>query len=324
MWGRWGVIAALGAGALPWWAPPAGPPAPEFVYEVTGRATLRDVPGTELRVDARAGEAFRLTAQDLSARPVSALAAGDNVGNTFAVSCAGPQLGPGAELGGYWAANLVPPGEEQVTPELRWLLVAPTAGAYRCGLKVSAYSTIVDAGRKVAMRIPAGARLTREKAPGADRWTLAAADLRLVGAGESVRVLEAVYPVRGGAGVRVVQDAALSTCKATSSIPGCAGGSADFDGSTVDTWVEVRARAADGGDCGAPALAPEHRISTAKHHLSATHTAEVPGSRLAGCARVEVALVVRHLSGNPVLVHAGTSAGHAATRGFASRTRADT
>ncbi|WP_189172044.1 hypothetical protein [Pilimelia anulata] len=297
----------------------AGDGAPEFVYDVTRRAALRDIPGTAITFPARAGRAARLVAADLSTRPVTALAAGDNVGNTFAVSCAGPKLDRSAEQGAYWATNLVPPGEKGVEPDLRWLFVAPADGEFTCRLRISSYSTIITGDRRVTMRIPAGARLTRLAAPEASRWTLPAADATRVAGGESARVLRAVYPLPDGdAAVRVGQDAALSTCKANSSIPGCAGGSADVDGSVVDTSIEVRPRAADGADCGADLAPPEHRISTAKHHLSATNTVDLPRERLRGCTSVEVALLVKHLSGNPVLIHAGTSAGNAATRGFAT------
>ncbi|MFC7545237.1 hypothetical protein [Plantactinospora sp. GCM10030261] len=297
--------------------------APEFRYQVTRNATYQDVPGSTITFTATsAGDQSYLWTRNLSTGNVTSLGSGDNIGNTFAIRCrdaAGVAL-PG-ESGAYWATNLVPPGETSVTPTLRWLFVAPSAGTYTCRISISSYSTIIVNGRSVTMRIPAGAELARAVYPKSGRWTLQSADLALVGRGNTLTTLGANFApnVAGADRIAITQDAAVTTCKQGSTITGCSGGSSGYSGSTVTTWIEAQPQTSTGAACGTVqrSSAVTRGISTAKHHLSVTNTLYLTESQLGGCAKVRVSLKLRNDAGNPVVVHAGTVGGMAATHGVA-------
>jgi hypothetical protein len=294
-----------------------------FTYPVARTASVQhDIPGTATTFSAAAGEPLYLWARNLSVRSETTLGPGDNIGNTFAIACRDGSGDPvPGERGAYWAANLVPPQETTVVPTLRWLFVAPDNGRFTCGLTVSSYSTIVDGGREVIMKIPRGAELSRAAYPRATRWTLQAPDAATVSDGATLTTLGATFaPAIGGANrIAVTQDAALTTCKAGSTIPGCTGGSTAHPGTTVRTWVEGRPQTSTGATCGTPLRSPPvtRSISTAKHHLTATNTLYLTEAQLAGCTRIRVTLKIQHVAGNPVRVHGGLTGGLAATHGVA-------
>jgi hypothetical protein len=319
------AIAGLAAGtilAVP--AAPAAVAAPEFRYEVTRTAAqVLDIPGTAVTFDARTGETAYLWARNLSTRNVTALRAGDNIGNTFVLQCrnSSGDLLPG-QRGAYWAANLVPPDERAVTPTLRWLFVAPDNDRFTCQLGIVSYSTIIENGRTVTMRIPAGAELARAEYPNTARWTLQSSDAATVRDGATLTTLGATFTpaVAGADRIAVTQDAALTTCKAGSGVPGCSGGSAANPGSTVRIWIEGRPQTGSGAACGVLLRSPAvtRFISTAKHHLTATNTLYLTESQLDGCAQIRLTLKTQHVSGNPFRVHAGLAfGGLAATHGVA-------
>jgi hypothetical protein len=319
MWRMWLAVplVVLGAGVA---GTPAADGAPEFRYEVTRDAgPYREIPGVAQTFQTAAGAASYLYTKNLSVANVTPLAAGDNVGNTIAVYCRhadGTEVS--GERGAYWAANLVPPGETQLTPTLRWLFVAPTAGEYTCVAAVTSYSTIIVDGRRVEMRIPAGAELLRREYPSARRWTLPAESERTVARGATVTTLGyTVVPATDAPKLTITQDAALTTCKPGSSI--CDGGSSDYAGTSVRTWIEARPQTASGDPCGQTLSGPaaERFISTPKHHLTATNTLYLTKADLAGCAQVRVSLMVRNVDGNPVLIHGGHSLELARTHGVA-------
>jgi len=310
-------LVVIGAGLL---AVPAegSVAAPEFRYEVTRNAgPYREIPGVRQTFHAEAGAASYLYTKNLSVANVTPLASGDNVGNTIAVYCHNADGTPFAgERGAYWAANLVPPGETQLTPTLRWLFVAPAGGDYTCVAAVTSYSTIIVDGRRVEMRIPAGAELIRSEYPNTRRWTLPAESERIVNRGATATTLGFTFvPATDATKIAITQDAALTTCKAGSSI--CPGGSPDYDGTSVRTWVEAQPQTAAGVACGQLVRSPaaDRFISTDKHHRTATNTLYLTKDQLAGCARIRVSLTIHNKDGNPVLIHAGHSSDLARTHG---------
>lgn len=311
-------LVVLGAGLV---AVPAAwsAPAPEFRFEVTRNAgPYREIPGMSQTFQAEANSASYLYTKNLTVENVTPLASGDNVGNTIAIFCRNSDgTSFAGERGAYWAANLVPPGEQRVTPTLRWLFVAPAAGEYTCVAAVTSYSTIIVDGRRVEMRIPEGAELLRRDYPGNQRWTLPAESERKVDRGATATTLGATFVPAASTATKIAitQDAALSTCKAGSPI--CSGGSPDYNGTSVRTWVEGQPQTASGQTCGNLLSSPkaDRFISTAKHHLTATNTLYLTKADLGECAQIRVSLKVQNVDGNPVLIHAGHSLELARTHG---------
>lgn len=249
------------------------------------------------------------------------LGSGDNVGTTAAVRCGyshGGALPAEAEAGSYWAANQVPPGEASVSPALRWVFIAPTAGTYTCRLSVVSYSSIIQNGRTVTMKVPAGAELDRAVYANAARWTLPAASATVIARGTTQTTLGYTYVPTGGDNITLVQDAALTTCVPNSAI--CAGGSTAYDGTKAETWIEAQPQNADGTKCGDPIGGPVAKwsISSAKHHRTATNAFHLTRSQLRGCTHIRTTLKVKNTDGNPVNLHAGHASGQiAATHGLA-------
>lgn len=287
--------------------------APEFQYQVQSQASpLLEIPGTSITFSATAGATSYLYVANMRTENVTALQSGDNIGNTFVISCryANGTALSGNENGAYWATNLVPPGETSVTPTLRWLFVAPTSAEYRCVASIVSYSTIVP-GKQVTMRIPAGSELRRSTYPAATRWTLPVESERVIAEFQTITSLGYTYAISSTAPkMAITQDVALTTCKANSSV--CEGGVSTNPGTTVRTWVEAEPRNADGTTvCGPKLTSPQvtRFISTAKHHLTATNTLYLTKDQLGGCPKVRVSIRIENVDGNPVLLHAGWAFG---------------
>ncbi|MET8413662.1 hypothetical protein ABZV34_37490 [Streptomyces sp. NPDC005195] len=303
-------------------ASPASAVSPTFEYEVTRTAAAyRDIPGTDVTFTAAAGEKSYLWSRNLSVANVTALGSGDNIGSTVAVRCGhsdGTALPADSEAGAYWAANLVPPGERSVSPALRWVFTAPGAGSYKCLLSVTSYSTIIQGGRRVTMKVPAGAELTRGTYASTARWTLPATSAVVIARGATQTTLGYTYTPGSGDDVTVVQDAALTTCVAGSTI--CAGGSTAYTGTQAETWIEAQPQNPDGSKCGEPITGPvaQWSISTAKHHQTATNVLHLVRSQLGGCTQLRVSLKLSNAEGNPLNLHGGYASGQiAATHGLA-------
>ncbi|MFD7321940.1 hypothetical protein ACFV9D_12805 [Streptomyces sp. NPDC059875] len=315
-----GVLAlALGGSLLG--AAPATAASTDFEYQVTRYAdTYLDVPGTEIAFDALAGERSVLRSRYFSTGPVSAVGAGDNIGNTFAIRCRnadGTALPTETEAGVYWAANLVPPGETSLTAGLRWLFIAPADGSYTCRLSILSYSSIITGGRTVTMRVPAGAELARETHSSMSRWTLLAGSGTTVARGTTASTLGSTNTPTGE-DIVVYQDAALSTCAAGSSI--CSGGTENYTFTRVETWAEAQPKNADGALCGGPIKGPVSvwNITNAKHHQTAANTLRLTKAQLGGCTQIRMTLKVRNVDGNPVKIHDDYASGKiAATHGVA-------
>ncbi|MFH9612041.1 hypothetical protein [Streptomyces sp. NPDC017448] len=274
--------------------------------------THKAIPGTEVVFDAAAGTNSYLRATDLGVSNVDALAAGDNIGNTFSIRCRyadGTALPTGEEAGAYWATNLVPPGETSLAPILRWLFTAPTTDRYQCNLAVTSYSTIIKNGREVTMRIPAGAQLLRSQYKSGDSWTLPKAETTVLARGTSTPVMEHTYVPTGSGRTTVVMDAALTTCKPLSSL--CAGGTSGYTGTQARTWIEAQPRNADGTPCG-PLLKSTARtwsISTPKHHMTATNSLYIDPAQTTHCADLHLTMIIKNAEGNPLNIHAGWTTG---------------
>ncbi|MFI8963964.1 hypothetical protein ACIGO8_17825 [Streptomyces sp. NPDC053493] len=304
-------------------AAPASAVSGDFTYEVTRNAdTYLDVPGTEITFDAAAGQRSFLWSRYFSTGPVDAVTAGDNIGNTMAIRCRnadGTALPAGTEAGAYWAANLVPPGEKQLTAALRWVFQAPADGSYSCRLSIVSYSSIIVNGRTVTMRVPAGAELARKDYAATADWTLQAGSGTVVSRSTTpTTTLGYTYtPSPTDTDFVVYQDAALSTCAAGSSI--CPGGTTAYTGTVVDTWVEAQPRKTDGTPCGSPLTGAVSRwnITNDKHHQTAANHVHLTTAQLpAGCTQVRATLKVRNVDGNPVKIHDGYASGTiAATHG---------
>ncbi|MBT2545489.1 hypothetical protein J7E99_33570 [Streptomyces sp. ISL-44] len=312
---------ALGTGGSLTLASGASAASAEFTYEVTRRAEdYRGIPGTEVVFTAAAGEKSYLWSRNLSVASLTPLGSGDNIGSTVAVRCKnsdGTTLPASAEAGAYWAANQVPPGEKSVAPALRWVFTAPTAGTYNCRLSVTSYSSIIQTGRSVSMRVPAGAELARAVYPSAARWTLPASTT-VIARGTTHTTLGYSYTPSGGDSITVVQDAALTTCVAGSSI--CQGGSTANSGTQAETWIEAQPQNPDGAKCGGPikSAVGKWNISNAKHHQTATNTLRLTKSQLGGCTQIRTTLKIKNVDGNPVNLHTGYAPGQiAATHGLA-------
>jgi hypothetical protein len=317
------AVSLLLAGmSVPALASPAAAASADFEYQVTRSASsYRDIPGTEVLFTAAEGEKSYLWSRNLSVASVTPLNSGDNIGSTVAVRCSysdGRALPADAESGAYWAANLVPPGEQSVSPVLRWVFTAPTAGTYNCRLSVTSYSSIIQNGRSVTMQVPAGAELAREVRPSTARWTLPAASTVVIARGSTQTTLGYTYTPGVGDDITVVQDAALTTCAPGSSI--CAGGSTSYTGTQAETWIEAQPQNADGTKCGNPisGTVTKWDISTAKHHQTATNVLHLTKSQLGGCTRIRASLKVKNVDGNPLNLHAGYATGQiAAAHGLA-------
>ncbi|WP_324800175.1 hypothetical protein SJX93_32155 [Streptomyces cyaneofuscatus] len=293
----------------------------DFEYEVTRKAVAYvDIPETAMVFTAAAGEKSYLWSRNLTVANVTPLGSGDNIGTTAAVRCGyshGGALPAEAEAGSYWAANQVPPGEASVSPALRWVFVAPTAGTYTCRLSVVSYSSIIQNGRTVTMKVPAGAELDRAVYANAARWTLPAGSATVIARGTTQTTLGYTYVPTGGDNITLVQDAALTTCVPNSAI--CGGGSTAYDGTKAETWIEVQPQNADGTKCGDPISGPVAKwsISSAKHHRTATNAFHLIRSQLRGCTHIRATLKVKNTDGNPVNLHAGRASGQiAATHGL--------
>ncbi|MEU0341278.1 hypothetical protein ABZ092_20600 [Streptomyces bobili] len=316
------VILALLGGGLPALAAPASAVSSTFMYEVTRNAAwYQDVPGTGVVFTAVAGEQSYLWSRNLSVATVTTLDAGDNIGSTVAVRCSyadGGALPSDAEAGAYWAANLVPPGENSVTPALRWVFTAPTTGTYNCRLSVTSYSSIIQNGCTVTMQVPAGAELARGTYAATRHWTLPAASTAVIAQGTTQTTLGYTYTPGGGDDITVVQDAALTTCAPGSTI--CTGGTTAYTGTQAETWIQAQPQNPDGTKCGSAinGSVAKWNISTAKHHQTATNVLHLSTSQLAGCSTIRVSVKVKNVEGNPLNLHAGYAAGRiAATHGLA-------
>ncbi|MDW8808622.1 hypothetical protein P1P68_28480 [Streptomyces scabiei] len=316
------VWLALFGGGSPALAAPASAASTTFEYEVTrNAAAYRDIPGTDVVFTAGAGETSYLWSRNLSVASVTDLGSGDNVGTTAAVRCRrsdGTALPADSEAGAYWAANMVPPGETSASPALRWVFTAPTAGTYNCRLSVTSYSTIIQNGRSVTMRVPVGAELARGTYASTARWTLPAAGTTVIARGATRTTLGYTYTPGTGDDIAVVQDAALTTCAPGSTI--CGGGSTAYSGTRAETWIEAQPQNPDGSRCGGAITGPvaKWNISTAKHHQTAANTLHLTKSQLGGCTQIRVSLKVKNMDGNPVNLHAGYAPGQiAATHGLA-------
>lgn len=294
----------------------------DFEYEVTRTASsYRDIPGTEVLFTAAEGEKSYLWSRNLSVANVTPLGSGDNIGSTLAVRCSysdGGALPADTESGAYWAANLVPPGEKSISPALRWVFTAPTAGTYNCRLSVTSYSTIVQNGRSVTMQVSAGGELARGVYRSTARWTLPDASAVVIARGSTQTTLGYTYMPGNDDDITVVQDAALTTCAPGSTI--CAGGSTAYAGTQAETWIEAQPQNPDGTKCGNPinGSVAKWNISTAKHHQTATNVLHLTKSQLGGCTQIRTSLKVRNVDGNPLNLHAGYASGQiAATHGLA-------
>ncbi|WP_424215864.1 hypothetical protein ACN20G_27320 (plasmid) [Streptomyces sp. BI20] len=307
-------------------APPANAASTTFDYSVDPKDApdvYRDIPGTEITFDAKAGDRSYLWSRNLTASSLTPLALHENIGHTFAVRCAnadGTAFPESTEAGAYWAANLTPPAEKSLNPGIRWMFTAPHDGAFTCRLSVVAYSTVVDGGKPVTMRIAAGAELGRLPVPSDSgaRWTLPKESGRTVTAGTTASTLGYTLTPRPDRDLTIVQDANLSTCTAKSAL--CGGGTAAHKGTRAETWIEARPQNADGTDCGALVKGPvaKWNITDDRHHQTATNTLTLTPEQAAGCARIRTTLKVANTEGNPVLIHAGlASNGIAATHGTA-------
>ncbi|MEU3745039.1 MULTISPECIES: hypothetical protein [Streptomyces] len=316
-----GALLALALGGSLLGAAPATAASADFEYKVTRNAdTYLDVPGTEIAFDALAGERSVLWSRYFSTGPVSALAAGDNIGNTFAIRCRnadGTALPAETEAGAFWAANLVPPNETSLTAGLRWMFIAPADGSYTCRLSILSYSSIITGGRTVTMRVPAGAELARATYSSMSRWTLLAGSGTTVARGSTVSTLGSTNTPTGE-DIIVYQDAELTTCVADSGI--CSGGTDDYTFTRAETWVEAQPKNADGALCGGPVKGPVAvwNITDAKHHQTAANTLRLTKAQLGGCTQIRMTLKVRNVDGNPLKIHDGHASGRiAATHGAA-------
>ncbi|GGU50126.1 hypothetical protein [Streptomyces lavendofoliae] len=307
-------------------APARASPTEPFDYQVTpGADPYRDIPGTEVTFTAVAGERSYLWSRNVVVSNVTSLREEDVVGTTLSIRCsyAGgtPETAPlpaKVEAGAYWAANFLPTKETAQSPTVRWAFVAPEQGTYSCRLSVTSYSSIVASGREVTMRVDPGAELARATYPYTARWTLPEENQRVVESGTTATTLGYTIAPTGADRIAVVQDTALTTCKAGSKI--CPGGTTAYDGTSVQTWIEAQPQRPDGTRCGSPKVSTTAtwRISDAKHHQASANTLYLATADLGGCPRVRVSLKVRNTWGNPVVIHAGHVTGHIArTHGLA-------
>ena len=293
--------------------------ADDFVYDVYADASHTvEIPGVATDLSLDDGQSVYLWTRDLAAENVTALSSGENIGTTFGLKCRnadGTDL-DATEQGTYWAANLVPPGETQLKPTLRWLFTPPAAGDYHCFGTVTGYSSVVAGGKDVQMRIPAGASLAQHAYPAARSWMLPQESERVVSAGQEVTTLGVDYRLgTDEPKIAVVQDANLTTCK-----PGshpCGEGSGGVNGATVRTVITVKQLNADDTECAAPISGEPatRRITDAKHHLAATNTLYLERSQLADCDHLRLSLVVTVTDGNPVVLHGGLSSGMSRSHG---------
>ena len=281
----------------------------ELQYQVEPAASTRNlIPGLEVTFQANAGATTYLRALNLSTTNVTSLDLGDNIGNTFWGTC---RYSSGAAVSGvqdhYWASNLVPPAEIAITPQLRWLFVAPISGTYTCEVSVSGYSTIIHSGREVTMRIPAGASLTGQTYASAEEWKLDGSGSQTINVGNTVETLEHTYNLEESSDLTLDADIAISTCKYLSSI--CSGGQSGILGSSAKIQIEAQPILTGGASCGSAILSsPVTRwISSPKHHLTMNNSLTIDAASLSGCDEVEVKIKVSALDGNPIYLHGNSS-----------------
>lgn len=273
------------------------------------------IPGATTTRPLAAGQRMYLWSTGLSLANVNA---GDNVGNTFSLFCtnsAGKVAPADGEQGAYWATNWVYPDGNAITPTLRWTFIAPAADTYTCRLAVTSYS---DSPKAIGdqMKVSAGASIASTTAFNRnDRWTLPATSETTVSDGKQKQTLGVSWTPQNSGNLIVVQDAAITTCKYNSNVPGCSGGQSGVRESKAETWISVQPQS-----CSKPDIESEHArrtITNAEHHLTITRSLTVTPEQFAGCPTLRLSLYVRNNGGNPVLIEGGLAKGMAATHGVA-------
>ncbi|TWD79277.1 hypothetical protein FB561_0333 [Kribbella amoyensis] len=307
--------------------------APEFNYTVgkDGSGTIRSIPQTQRNLDLVGGEQVYLYSTGLSVTRKTTLSSGDNPGTTFILRCSGPGLSGSEQLGVYSAQNMITPAEWTTAGVVRWLLIAPESGRFSCELAVSSYARndTIDRVGPIAMRVNAGSALNvspvgdaQDTVKAAARWALPhqePASNYVLWSG-ATRTNGYTYPVRRSTGnLAIVQDLNVTTCSPGDErkFPRCAGAPA-YNGSTLDTWIEIQPQHLNGTSC-APLIKGAVRrttIAPARHHKTVNDVLHVAKSQLGGCPRARTSLQVRHVSGAPTVIHSNWAGRIAPTHGI--------
>ena len=280
--------------------------------------TWFDVPGASVRFMARPRQRVVMDVSSFSMTAVTRLVRGQNVEAGAYLSCPEiPQIPPGRPDGVHFGDNIAPGFHDTVSPVLRWVFEAPQSTGsvmYTCKVEVKFNSTIERQGPvDVRLTAPGGAvRVTTATPAGAiGQWFLK--NNYAVGGSGRRSLLHTnghtYTPTSSQPYVTVRQDVQLSTCNQGSTHPYA---ECVYEGtapSKVSTWVEAQPQTPDGRPCGMPLRGPvtASTITRFEHHRTVPNSLTLAKSSLpGGCGRLRLSLLVRHHSGEPVLVHGGT------------------
>ncbi|MFJ5304922.1 hypothetical protein [Streptomyces sp. NPDC088350] len=276
--------------------------------------TWFEVPGASVRFVARPRQRVVMDVSSFSMTAVTRLARGQNVEAGAFLSC--PQIPLGRPDGVHFGDNIAPGFHDTVSPVLRWVFKAPQSTGsvmYTCKVEVKFNSTIQRHGPvDVRLTAPRGAvRVTTATPAGAiGQWFLKN-NYAVGGSRQSLlRTNGHPYtPTSSQPYVTVRQDVQLSTCNQGSRPPYAECVYEGTEPSKVSTWVEAQPQTPDGRSCGMPLRGPvtTSTITRSEHHRTVPNSLTLAKSSLpVGCGRLRLSLLVRHHSGEPVLVHGGT------------------
>jgi hypothetical protein len=323
---RTAVTAAIAAAMALLAVPPASattigdnpvqtPPTPNsYTHQATTDSNPFDLPGGALGLNLTRGERVWLYTKGLVASTTYASDLPDP-GVTFIVQCYGPGIAAGG-TGWYVGRNLDPPHNTYTfTPKIRTMFVAPSSGAYTCKLRVAAYQPRTD--RTIPVTFHAGASLHAAPVKPTSSLGVKAGHIWSVPSSSAQPVISSTRPtLRHNYGnyifesssspkVTVIMDQNVSTCAPGDTFPGCVNGTA---GTTVKTTLVVQPQHLDGTPCGTPTAIPVFthtlKVIMPYHHYPLLNTAVLnKASDLFGCPRLNMALDLTWVAGQPMVVH---------------------
>ncbi|RIQ18986.1 hypothetical protein [Jiangella rhizosphaerae] len=298
--------------------PISTPPTAEFHIDATTNSNPVNLPGSDLTMNLVQGEGVWLYTRNLVARTEWPNQDPDP-GATFIVQCYGPGIAS-TGTGWYAARNLDPPHNEfTFRPQIRAMFRAPSTGTYTCRLRVAAYQprsgTIrvwFDAGATLhatpvkptsSVGVTAGYGWTvPDSGTGPQPYISPASPFRRHNYGNYT------FQDSGSSKVTIAMDQNVTTCTYGDGprYPVCVG--ADADGTRVKFDIVVQPQHLDGSACGvsSPIRVFEYQIHVIApyHHYPLSATAVLDkNEHLFGCPRVNIAMDLTWLSGEPMVIH---------------------
>ncbi|WP_116950402.1 hypothetical protein [Jiangella endophytica] len=316
------VTALLGTNALSAQAigndPISTPPTPQFVINATTNSNPVDLPGGAgvLTMSLTQGEGVWLYTRDLEAS-TNRTEPRPDPGVAFIVQCYGPGIAS-VGTGWYAARNLDPPNNIYTfRPQIRAMFRAPSTGTYTCKLRVAAYQP--NSGT-IPVTFHAGATLNATPVkPTSSVGVTAGYGWTVPDTGTGPQpYINAATPFRrhnygnytfqsaASPKVTIAMDQNVTSCAPGDTFAGCV--NPESDGTTVKVDVVVQPQYLDGTACGvsSPITVFSHTlpVSTAYHHYPLSTQAVLDkDDDLFGCPRVNIAMDLTWVSGQPMVIH---------------------